>query len=113
MILEKLSESDDIIQEKYITVTVFKNNIEEAKFTFSRITAEFSTLFARLGSSCIELNAEFRFEYSRQFSLFDITCSKRNRDYLQFISTSYVIHFLMHMTVHQFQLLSICLMYFV
>ena len=29
MILEKLSESDDIIQEKYITVTVFKNNIEE------------------------------------------------------------------------------------
>ena len=29
MILEKLSESDDIIQEKYITVTVFKNNIDE------------------------------------------------------------------------------------
>ena len=48
----------DIIQEKYITVTVFKSNVEEARFTFSRITAEFSTLFSRLGSSCIELDAE-------------------------------------------------------
>ena len=60
MLLDKLSESDDIIQEKYITVTIFKNSIEEARFTFSRITAEYSTLFSRLGSSCIELNAEER-----------------------------------------------------
>lgn len=80
MILEKLSESDDIIQEKYITVTVFKNNIDEAKFTFSRITAEFSTLFARLGSSCIELNAEERLKILHGFYrneneefVFDIT----------------------------------------
>ncbi|WP_227174999.1 hypothetical protein, partial [Thomasclavelia ramosa] len=26
MLLQKLAESDDIIQEKYITVTVFKSN---------------------------------------------------------------------------------------
>ena len=43
MLLDKLSERDDIIQENYITVTVFKNTIEEARFTFSRITTEFST----------------------------------------------------------------------
>lgn len=60
MVLDKLSESDDIVQENYITVTIFKNSIEEARFTFSRITTEFSTLFARLGSSCIELNVEER-----------------------------------------------------
>ena len=28
MLLEKLAESDDIIQEKYITVTVFNSNID-------------------------------------------------------------------------------------
>ena len=39
MLLQKLAESDDIIQEKYITVTVFKSNIDEARFTFSRITS--------------------------------------------------------------------------
>lgn len=67
MLLDKLSESDDIIQEKYITVTIFKNSIEEARFTFSRITAEYSTLFARLGSSCIELNAEERLKILHGF----------------------------------------------
>ena len=67
MLLDKLSESDDIIQEKYITVTVFKNTIDEARFTFSRITTEFSTLFARLGSSCIELNAEERLKILHDF----------------------------------------------
>ncbi|MBL6443385.1 MAG: TraE family protein, partial [Holdemanella sp.] len=67
MLLAKLSESDDIVQEKYITVTIFKNSIEEARFTFSRITTEFSTLFARLGSSCIELNAEERLKMLHDF----------------------------------------------
>lgn len=67
MLLDKLSESDDIIQEKYITVTIFKNSIEEARFTFSRITAEYSTLFSRLGSSCIELNAEERLKILHDF----------------------------------------------
>ena len=67
MLLQKLAESDDIIQEKYITVTVFKNNIEEARFTFSRITSEFTTLFSRLGSACIELDAEERLKILHDF----------------------------------------------
>lgn len=67
MLLSKLAEGDDIIQEKYITVTVFKSNIEEARFTFSRITAEFSTLFSRLGSSCVELDAEERLKILHDF----------------------------------------------
>ena len=67
MLLEKLAESDDIIQEKYITVTVFKSNIDEARFTFSRITSEFTTLFSRLGSACIELDAEERLKILHDF----------------------------------------------
>ena len=67
MLLEKLAESDDIIQEKYITVTLFKNNVDDARFTFSRITAEFSTLFARLGSACIELDAAERLKILHDF----------------------------------------------
>ena len=30
MLLDKLSESDDIVQEKYITITIFKNKIGRA-----------------------------------------------------------------------------------
>lgn len=67
MLLQKLAESDDIIQEKYITVTVFKSNIDEARFTFSRITSEFTTLFSRLGSACIELDAEERLKILHDF----------------------------------------------
>ena len=67
MLLNKLAESDDIIQEKYITVTVFKNSIDEARFTLSRITSEFATLFSRLGSSCIELDAEERLKILHDF----------------------------------------------
>ena len=38
MLLEKISGTDSIKQEKYITITVFKNNIDEARNFFSRTT---------------------------------------------------------------------------
>ena len=34
MLLDKLSESDDIVQEKYITITIFRNNITDARSFF-------------------------------------------------------------------------------
>lgn len=67
MLLDKLKESDDIVQEKYLTLTVFKNNVEEARSYFSRIGTELSSHFAKLGSKCIELNLEERLKILHDF----------------------------------------------
>lgn len=67
MLLDKLKESDDIVQEKYLTLTVFKNNEEEARSYFSRIGTELSSHFAKLGSGCIELNLEERLKILHDF----------------------------------------------
>lgn len=67
MLLEKLAESDDIIQEKYITITAFKNNINDARSFFNRITTELSTHFAKLGSKCVEMNANERLKILHDF----------------------------------------------
>lgn len=67
MLLEKLSESDDIIQEKYITITTFKNNINDARSFFNRMSTELSTHFTKLGSKCIELNGYERLKILHDF----------------------------------------------
>ena len=58
ILLEKATGSNSIIQEKYVTVSVFKKNIEEAKNYFTRVGTELVSHFARLGSKCVEMNAE-------------------------------------------------------
>lgn len=67
MLLDKLKESDDIVQEKYLTLIVFKNNVEEARSYFSRIGTELLSHFAKLGSGCIELNLEERLKILHDF----------------------------------------------
>lgn len=67
MLLDKLKESDDIVQEKYLTLTIFKNNVEEARSYFSRIGTGLSSHFAKLGSKCIELNLEERLKILHDF----------------------------------------------
>lgn len=67
MLLDKLSESDDIIQEKYITITIFRNNITEAHSFFSRLTTELTSHFSKLGSGCIELDMQDRLKILHDF----------------------------------------------
>ena len=57
MLLEKVSGADGITQEKYITITAFKKNVEEARNFFSRVTVELSSHFSKLGSQLEELDA--------------------------------------------------------
>lgn len=57
MLLDKATGANETYQEKYITVSVVKKNIEEARQYFARIGAELSGHFTRLGSKCTELNA--------------------------------------------------------
>lgn len=66
-ILDKLKESDNLIQEKYITISVFKSSIEEANSFFARATMELNGHFARIGSKCFALSLKERLEILHDF----------------------------------------------
>lgn len=57
MLLDKATGEDAIIQEKYITISVNKKNLKEARNYFARVGAELKGHFARLGSKCEEVEA--------------------------------------------------------
>lgn len=57
MLLDKATEANGIVQDKYVTISVLKKNIEEAKNYFSRIGADLISHFSHLGSKCVELDA--------------------------------------------------------
>lgn len=50
--------SAGVVQDKYLTVTVEKKTVEEARGYFNRVGAEFSSLFAKLGSKFEEVTEE-------------------------------------------------------
>ncbi|MGG1639046.1 VirB4-like conjugal transfer ATPase, CD1110 family [Paenibacillus sp. NRS-1760] len=67
MLLDKATGANETYQEKYITVSIVKKNIEEARQYFARIGAELSGHFTRLGSKCTELNAMDRLRRLHDF----------------------------------------------
>ncbi len=60
MLLDKATGANGIMQEKYITITVGKKNIEDARTYFARVGADLTAHFAALGSKCVELDATER-----------------------------------------------------
>ena len=67
MLMDKALGSNSTIQEKFLTVSVNKKNIEEARTYFSRISADLNNHFNQLGSRCIELDATERLRLSHDF----------------------------------------------
>ena len=67
MLLSKAMAGNGIVQEKYITVTVLKKDIEEARAYFARIGADIIAHFAALGSKCTELDATERLRVLHDF----------------------------------------------
>lgn len=57
MLLDKATGANSIVQDKYVTISVNKKNIEEARSYFARIGADLIGHFNRLGSKCTELDA--------------------------------------------------------
>lgn len=57
MLLDKATGANGITQEKYLTISVLKKDIEEARTYFSRIGADLVSHFAALGSGGVELTA--------------------------------------------------------
>lgn len=67
MLLDKATGANSIVQDKYVTVSVMKKNIEEARNYFSRIGTDLITHFSRLGSKCAELDATDRLRIFHDF----------------------------------------------
>ena len=67
MLLSKVSGANGIIQEKYITISIDKKNIEEARNYFSRVGTDLINHFKELGSKCIELDAVERLRICHDF----------------------------------------------
>ena len=67
MLLEKATGANGIMQEKYITITVGKKNIEDARTYFARVGADLTAHFAALGSKCVELDATERLRILHDF----------------------------------------------
>lgn len=57
VIMRKATGGNGIIQEKYVTVSVCKKSIEDARTYFARVGAELTARFAALGAKATELDA--------------------------------------------------------
>ena len=67
MLMDKALGSNSIIQEKFLTISVNKKSVEEARTYFSRISADLSNHFNALGSKCISLDASDRLRLAHDF----------------------------------------------
>lgn len=63
----KMQNRNCIVQDKYVTVSVYKRNIEEARNAFYRIGNELRTRFGRLGSRMEEMDAMERLRCLHDF----------------------------------------------
>lgn len=67
MLLDKATGANSIVQDKYVTISVCKKNIEEARNYFARVGADLVTHFSRLGARCVELEAEEKLRIFHDF----------------------------------------------
>lgn len=67
ILLNKATGANGIVQEKYLTISVVKKGIEEARAYFARVGADLISHFAALGSKCAELDAEEKLRVLHDF----------------------------------------------
>lgn len=68
MLLDKISDtSSSIVQERYLTISIHRRNIEEARSFFSRITTDLTGRLNHLDARCEELNAVERLRVLHDF----------------------------------------------
>ncbi len=67
MLLKKATESNAIVLDKTVTISVCKKNVGEARAYFARVGADLASHFSRLGSTCTELDAKERLKALHDF----------------------------------------------
>ena len=67
MLISQAKNANEIVQEKIITISVYKNSIEEARNYFIRANTDLINHFNTLGSKCIELDTKERLRIAHDF----------------------------------------------
>ena len=67
VILDKAMDANGILQEKYVTITVGKRNVEEARAYFARMEVDLAAHFAALGAKCVSMDASERLRALHDF----------------------------------------------
>ena len=67
VLTDKAAESNDLIQDKYITVSVARKNMDEARTFFHRVDADLSKNFGRLESGAKALDNQDRLRIFHDF----------------------------------------------
>ena len=67
MLLDNATGAHGSVQEKYLTISVVKKDIEEARAYFARVGADLISHFSALGSKCTELDAEEKLRVLHDF----------------------------------------------
>ena len=67
LVLGKAAESNNLIQEKYITVSAEKKSVEEARAFFSRVGTDLTTGLSRMSSSVREITVNDRLRLLHDF----------------------------------------------
>ena len=67
MLLDKATGTNSIVQDKYITISINKKSVEDARTYFARVGADLIAHFGRLGSKCVELETDERLRIFHDF----------------------------------------------
>ena len=67
MLESKAKATQNMVQEKYITISIVKKSIEEARAAFGRIGVDLITNMAKLSSNVIEMKNEERLKLLYDF----------------------------------------------
>lgn len=67
MLLDKATGANVTVQYKYVTISINKKSVEDARTYFARVGADLIANFARLGSKCVELETDERLRIVHDF----------------------------------------------
>ena len=108
MLLDKTIGSNGMLQEKYITISVVKKNIDEARRYFARVGPELASRFAALGSRCTEMTTAERLRTLHNFYRpkerdifhFDLSDTRRRgHDFRDYICPDHMEKFSDHLKI--------------
>ena len=67
MLLDKATGANSTVQDKYVTISINKKNVDDARTYFARVGADLISHFSRLGSKCVELETDERLRIIHDF----------------------------------------------
>lgn len=74
MLRTKETASNALIQEKYITGSINKRSVDDARTYFNRVGSELSSRFARFGSVCVPVELDERLKIIHDFYMPVMNC---------------------------------------